>query len=332
MRRGGPTPALLVLVGIGIHIAFVAVKLTSVPLTDLDVGHDGFYFSAQAEDPFILDPSTADTLGDWPAYRAARIAFPLIAYPLALLAPPELALLMVQIAFVGLGVFGTARLAEQHGLSPTMGLAFAVLPAALISTAALLADGVAAAAVVWLIVKARETKPTAATLWGILAVLTKEAMLLPVAVVALGRWRSWSRRDSVVLLAAPAAIAGLWRIVLMLRLDGSGAGENLTWPFQGFYQVLTDVWLPFGLWADLTAGTLTMLLAVGAIFLFARSWREPLSSAAIGLSAGLFVVSSLVLDLRWNSLRIAGPLFLLLLIHALAMRPTDDGRMIPATP
>ncbi len=327
MRWRSLHPGWLVVAGIALHVVIAAARLSSVPVTDLDVGHDGYYFSALAADPFALDSETVGILGVDPAFRATRVAYPLIASPLALVFEAELALLVVHLLFVGIGVAGTVRLADRLGLAAPTGLAFALVPAVFISTVALLADGLAAAAIIWVVVSAIDDRPRATVAWAVLAVLAKEAMVLPVALVAIGRLGTWRRADALALLVVPAGIVGGWRLLLMARLGGSAATHNFALPFEGFYRAITDVWLPNGLWIDLVAGVIAMVTALAVSALLWRSWSTPLGGAALGLSAGFLVVSHVVLDLRWNSLRIAGPLFLFLLVMLLL-----DRRKERATP
>ena len=302
-----------------VHVVFIIARTADTPISDLDKGHDGFYFAALTQDPLVLDPATPDALGSAPVFGATRIAFPLLAYPLGRVFEPELALLAVQLLMVAVGIAGTARLFAQEGRTRWWGVSFALLPAALISTSLPLADGVAAAGLIWAVAMAREDRPTGALLWSVLAVLAKESMVLPVAVMALGRWRIWDRHHVLRLLFIPAGLVGLWRLVLLIRLDGPSSMPALGWPFRGFYRAVFDVWWPSALYVDFLAGMIVLALAIGTILRFAPAWRDPLTGSAVAPAAGMLLASRIVVDLRWNSLRVAGPLFILLLVATFAL-------------
>ncbi|MGH8937662.1 MAG: hypothetical protein ACRDXD_15620, partial [Acidimicrobiia bacterium] len=183
------------------------------------LGHDGKYFFVQAHDPFLLEGKLVAKYLDPPAYRAQRMLYPLLAAPALLGGEWALAwaLIVVNLAAIGLGTWATSRLALRMGASPWWGLAFALNPGVLFEV---FIDG--SGALAWALglvglASLQEGRPRSARLALAAAALARETMLIVAVGAALWEWHrrrpGWWR-----LVTAPMASVAVWGLYVRWRL------------------------------------------------------------------------------------------------------------------
>ena len=238
-------------------------RLGSVVLRP-EQGHDGKFFFVQANDPWVMDPAENASVLDRPLYRSQRMLFPVMAGGFGVF-PPEVivwAMVVLNLLALGVGTWVVAVLASEMGGSPWLGLAFALnlgfISEMNIGGAGIVA-AVAAFGAVLAFVRGRDG-------WGtvmlVLAVLSREAMLIAAVGSSWWLWRENRRRTAVHALAFPLFAAGLWALYLRLRLGWDQAGpqvQEIGIPFQGFISA-ASLWL--GDPVDLIIGVTVMLLLV----------------------------------------------------------------------
>ena len=260
------------------------------------LGHDGKFFFIQASDPFFLEPESHAVYLDRPAYRGQRMLYPLLAGGFGLL--PSVAIqwtmLLVNIAAVAVGTWATARLAEEMGGSPWLGLAFA-LNIGVISDMMIGGAGILALALGVLGVLALERHQFwQAVMWLALAALTREVMLLFVAGVALLALKRIGWR-AIWLGLVPGVAVVAWAGYLRVRIDEASLIEEVRefgLPFQGIIESIPR-------WSEraidpLVAGILFLL----GIALLVRSVINP---TYIGWgSVGFFIMSLFLSYLVWS--------------------------------
>jgi hypothetical protein len=252
-------------------VAYVEDRLDHVrPVAPL--GHDGKFYFIQAHDPFLLEPSENADLIDRPVYRTQRMLYPLLSSLGGLLRGWGVVwgLIIVNLVAIGLGTWATAQLAISLGVSPWLGLAFALNPGVIFE---LIIDGAGALgwalAVlgVWLIV---EGKYAGAVFAVAGAVLAREAMILIALGLAVRLWKS-ERSRAVGLVAWPAAGALLWALWVRFRLGVpllTSESEELGLPFAGLAETVPR-WLEEP-GRDLLFGVVVILLLLVAAMQAAR--------------------------------------------------------------
>ena len=79
-----------------------------------NLGHDGKYFFAQANDPWFLQPEQHAAVLDRPVYRGQRMLFPMIAGGFGLFPPGVViwSMLVTNLLALGIGTMLAARLAS----------------------------------------------------------------------------------------------------------------------------------------------------------------------------------------------------------------------------
>lgn len=254
--------------GKGAHetTAYAEQRLGDVYLRP-EAGHDGKFFFVQATDPWVMNPAETRAVLDRPLYRSQRMMYPLIASGLGLFGPETIVwtLIIVNILALGAGSFAASEVAGAMGMSPWWGLAFAFNPG-FISEFNIDGAGIVAAAAAFgavaLALRGRHW-------WGVglmvVAVLSREAMLIAAVGSALWVWRhKGSQIQGLQMLLMPGVAIGLWAIYLRIRF-GWETGTSEVW----------EIGVPFGGFADAFAGWLA----------------EPSLSLAVGLAMmALFVV------------------------------------------
>jgi hypothetical protein len=301
-----------------------------VPHTD---GHDGRFFWIQARDPLLLHPKLDAANLDRPGYRAQRIGYPLLAAPWRVFGEygAVWALVLTNLAIVGLGTWWTTALALDVGALPRAGLAFALNPAVVVAVLFDTSDALAIAAVVGSLLFLRRGRFGLAVALAAVGALAKEPMLLAVGAVAvLAPGLRLVRR--ALLVGVPAAVAGLWALYERWRLGWPPSQiEEFTRPLSGYLDAYRRGWRPVGNWGD-------ALVAVGvlalAVVLVAVWWRRRSTLMAAALPFALLVpfLSSQVLDLADNSMRALGPALTLLAIEAYRRRPAAIATPAPPAP
>lgn len=289
-----------------------------VPYRD---GHDGAYFWAQARDPLLLDANETSDALDRPAYRAQRVLYPALSAPWRALGEQGLAVGMVvtNLLVVAAGTYLTARLAVAVGARALFGLLFAVNPATLLSVALDVADALALAGLVGVLLAVHHRRHGLAVLAAVVATLAKEPMLLGVGAVAL-LCPGMPTRHRLSLVGTPAALAGAWALYVRWRLSWPPSQvEEFTWPFAGWADAYRRIWEPFGDWGNMAVAVLVLLAAAYVLW---RWWRaaSPLVVASVPFAVLVPFFTAQVLQLSPNIIRAVGPMLTLAAIDLAARR------------
>lgn len=202
------------------------------------IGYDGQWFFYLAHDPFLRAPDPEAFL-DLPAYRAARILYPLLAWLLALGQPAAIpwALLAVNLLAVLGGTLACLDVLRRLGASRWLALGYAFSPPVMIGVSASLAEPTALALVAGGVALALRRHHWLAGAVLALAVLAREpSMLVPAGfgLYALAR-REWQRGAAYLL---PLAVPVGWHLVILARLGvlpSAQSPDNFGMPFGGAY-------------------------------------------------------------------------------------------------
>lgn len=291
------------------------------------MGYDGQFYRVLAHDPLLLhtDPVALDA----PALRWRRILTPALAWLLAFgrHGPIDAAYLAVTLAFLGLGVFWTARFCRDVGLPPWRGALFAAIPAAVISLERMTIDLSLAALAAGFAYLAR--KPRGPVFWIVVALapLARETgAVLPLACAADALLRR-NIRDLAKAVSAGLPALG-WFVSVHLRVGADPVRFVEQWPLQALLARTLDLsGIPLELSRQAVAGALDHLALLGvwaAIALGAHAVvreRGPLRWAI-----GLFCVFPILLSYPgvWSEAhafaRILSPLVLWLALLGLERR------------
>ena len=287
-----------------------------------DESQDGTAFWLSARDPFLTDTGPITTYTDRPAYRSDRVLYPVLVSPFRLFGEQGLVwgLVLVNLAVVFGGGYLTTRLALLIRAPWRAGFAFAANPLVLAAVALDLADALAVAALVGMVLAARRERWVWATVLATAAVLTKESSLLAVVALAIGLAAASPRRR-IVLAGAPAAILGLWAVYVRTRVATTNAQvEEVTFmPFGGYSQAWRLGWSVQGTWGDaFVAG----LLLVVAVVIGVRWWRRRTPELWVALPYAVMTpfLSGQVLHWGMNSVRAIGPALTFLALDVAAGR------------
>lgn len=240
-------------------------------------GLDGQQFYAVARNPFDLDEA-ADQL-DRPRYRLQR---PLLSW-LAWIGHPSggghgliWSLAAVNVIAVWILAVATGAMSVRFGGPPWVAALVGFYPGVWWSLRVTVADTLAAALALASIALLLHRRTRWAVAVAIAAVLAKETAALIVVGWAISRWRDRRRWYPVI---GAGAVAVAWGTFLRIRLPGSEAVGEVTVPFLGMYEAITERWLDgdehWGL-----VGTTTGLV-VGAAALIRRGMRHPLGPAIV---------------------------------------------------
>ena len=270
-------------------------------------GYDGQIYHAIAHDP-LMTQGVSPTV-DAPRLRYRRILVPLLAWALAggQGERVDAAYRAVVLAFVFLGVFCCARLAEGRGLPPAWGALFLLLPATVVSLERMTVDvGLAALAAAWALAAQRQSRlqwlPLA------LAPLVREtALLLVLAAVIVAFFH---RRIAAAACAAATVLPALaWFAFVQVRTPPAEYPNSFV-PLSGIVRALVHP-APYAagpgeavgmraLWRAAAPAAMQVmeglaLLGIVLAFLLAALWlrREPRSpiawAAALFALLGVFV-------------------------------------------
>jgi len=294
-------------------------------------GHDGKFFFALANDPWLVEPEVHGVRLDDPPYRARRILYPMLAGGFGLFAPSTViwALIAVNVAAIGLGVLSTGGLARAMGLSPWFGLAFAANPGVFyelaIDGSSILGWSLAAGGL-W---AAERRRPLLAGLAFAGAALARETMIL----VALGTalWLLYKGRSGGFrVVAVPLTALLSWSAYSSWRLQEidpafSAAERNLGLPLTGLIDVV-------GSWLYGSATTLALaVLMMGscAVVFISALWRRSLLSWGVAGFALLPVFATpAVLSEMFDATRVVMPVFTAALL--LVVQGTDADSITPS--
>lgn len=261
-------------------------------------GHDGKFFFVQSNDPWILDPEENARVLDRPLYRSQRMLYPVLAGGAGLFGPEAIvwSMLIVNLLAMGVGTWVTALIAMEMGGSPWWGLTFALnlgfISEINIGGAGVIA-AVAAFGAVLMFMRGRESVGIALLA---ASALSREAMLLAAAGVALWLWLDGRRGKAMVTALVPGLTVIGWAAYLRLRIgEGSVVSEvrEIGWPFVGFIEAFEN-WL--GDPVDLAVGVAMMLLFV----LYTR--RVMISRHLVGWAfVGFVLLGILFTEQVWHS-------------------------------
>lgn len=205
------------------------------------IGLDGQQYYAMARSP--MHPGEVAAGLDSPRYRCQRPLYPALAW---LLHPtgggPGLVWALVAVSLLGLLLGGLAlgALSEVLRGPPWVGLLYPLLPGALWSLTTSVADGLAVALSLVVVVAVLRGRSGLACLAAAAAVLTRETtILVPVAIFLARR-----RREDLPLVVVPAAALAAWLLVVRLGVPAGGVRpEGLVLPFTGLLDAVRERWL-----------------------------------------------------------------------------------------
>ena len=256
-----------------------------------NLGHDGRLFFIAAHDPFLLEPDTYRQLLERPVYRAQRGLFPVLASPAGAIGEWPLAwwMLTINLAAIGVGTWVTARIAEHMGLSPWLGLAFAVNPGV---WAELNAGG--SGAVAWAFASAGilaylNSRLGWTAMFLVAASLSREAMLVVAAGLATHLWRQ-NRSASIRLLAAPITAVAAWGAYVRIRLGAdlwTTESREVAPPFGGFFDAAAE-------WVDRTDPLRALVAVLYVVVAIRVLWLARGSGHVIGGATAGFALFKLL--------------------------------------
>lgn len=306
-----------------------AENLLGDVVVSIDLGHDGKFFFALANDPLLLDPSThAAVVLDDPVYRARRILYPALAGVGGLLPPTAVVwgLVVVNVVFLGIGSYATARVAQQLGSSPWLGLAFALNPGLWFELAIDGSSIVALALLMLGVAAAQDHQIGLAAAFSAGSVLAREVMLLGVFGVGIWLWTHGRKKDGLGVVAASVAAIATWSAWVSVRLRGYGtgfsAGEAVLEPAVGLGRAVA-AWFD-ALDPDLGIG---LLILVSSVIVLYRAVRTPSSFAwsMVGFALLPLALSGFVLVEIHDASRALAPLITAGLVLARDRHPRPEA-------
>ncbi len=289
-----------------------------------DLGHDGRFFFAQANDPWFLEPEVHAVVLDRPVYRAERMLFPMVSGGFGLFSPSVVvwAMLVTNLLAITIGAILAARLAAGWGATPWLGLwvplNIGVLFELDIGGAGILAYTCCLGATYALV---KDRIWLASTLFAA-AALSKEVMVAYAAGVFILWWYD-RRRYLWPIIVAPLAAMAVWTAYLWFRLDGiQGTGGNtgiFDLPFVGFVEA-------FRAWIQEPLNLLVSLVLVAVLVAFgplALRGRLPVAWGALPFAGLVVVLSANILREPFDFSRAILPVFTAL--PFLIMVPSGDA-------
>jgi hypothetical protein len=296
-----------------------------VPLKD---GQDGETFWVLGRDPLLLHAHQTAAALDRPAYRAQRIAYPMLAAPWRLAFGEGgllWGLLITNLVAVGIGTTFAAALGDDLGAPAWAGLVFGLTPAVVLATGFDMSDVVACAGVIGLVLFVRRRQLGPAIACGALAALAKEPSLLAVGALALLA-RDLRLRARVVLAAVPGLLVAAWGVYERWRLGWPSTSiQEFTGPLYGYVDAYRRAWRPAHTWGDALIAVLIGALAVGIVVAWWRDRGSVVLIAALPYAVLVPFLSAQVLDLQTNSWRAIGPAVTLLILYGAARSVTADS-------
>ncbi|MEA2210300.1 MAG: hypothetical protein QOF83_248 [Solirubrobacteraceae bacterium] len=300
-------------------------------------GYDGQFFYAQARDPLLLNDSTVAAMRAAGAgFRLQRVAYPALAFALAggqAGAIPFTLLASNVVILLGLAAAGVVY-TRRRGWSPLWSVAIVLSPGLILAALRDLSDPLALSSMLAGLLLWRSGRRWPAAVALVIAVLTREVMMLAVVAVAgeacVRAWRQSPRpvalRDALSqawpVIALPSLAFAGWQAYITVRYGGPVGGAGLDLPLLNFvHEAQADLhgYLPMAIWDCLYM--LLVLAASAAAWLSLRHRVTITSAAACALSVGVLVPT---LGDAWSDTRLSAPLFALLLVDGL-----QRGRRAP---
>jgi hypothetical protein len=295
----------------------------------LGKGHDGKFFFAQANDPWLNEPDVHAVTMDRPVYRSQRMLYPMLAGGFGLFGPWAVVwgLLAVSVLAIAAGTYATALVAQGMGASPWWGLAFG-LNIGVVSELLVGGGGHLGFGLVMFGIAALQRGRfgwAAAALTG--AALTREVMLVAVAGIALWVWKHHGFRVALPLALLPGVAVVAWALYVRAKIGwmtGLSEVEEIGWPLAGFIDAV-ELW-PLRP-VNFAIGVAMMALLVMFTLRFLRRPDTLVGAAAIG-----FVPLALLLTLQvwfnyFDITRAVSPVITayVLLAFAVGRRPESAG-------
>lgn len=282
--------------------------------------HDGQQFYAVARDPLDLDVAVESL--DRPRYR---LQHPLFAWLSWLVHPGGRGstlvwtMFAVNVAGVLVGSLAMGALSCTLRGPPFLAVVFGVLPGVVMSLRITVADSLAVALMLLVIVLFLRGHDVLAAIVAVAAVLTKEPMLIAFVGVAL-----WSRqRRSLLIVVPPIVVAGLWFAYLHARVVAGGDQVvEFGLPLAGMVSSVR-------LWRtgsdSYAMASMVLALALGAVALVQRRLRHPLGLALLFELGFLLVLKLDVIGLERNGTRMTLPVMVLAIVMIATPHGADPG-------
>ena len=308
-----------------------AVRLLGEVTTRHDLGHDGKFFFAQANDPWYLDPEQNAAVLDRPTYRGQRMLFPMIAGGFGLFPPGVVvwAMLATNLLAMAIGAVLAAKLASSWGASAWLGL-WVPLNIGLLFELDIGGAGVLAYACCLggLYALVRDRTWLAALLFAAAALSREVMVLFAVGVFAL--WWLQRRERPWRLVVTPLVAMALWYLYLHVRLAGVAGVGGLTGafapPFTGFFEAFRS-WVENPI--DLVYELPLLALIIAFIPLAVRS-RLPIAWGALPFVALATILSVNVWREPFDLSRALAPVFTA--IPFLIVVPRSERQLARADP
>jgi hypothetical protein len=285
------------------------------------VGHDGQSFYVIAREPMHLKDAARWT--DRPRYRLQRILLPVLAWATHTQGGGRgLVVSLWCWAAVGVALtgIGAASLAQALGASDRavdrLALLVPLLPAALATLDLTVADELGIGLVVCALGLDAHGKKRSALATAVLAVLTKEVALL----VLLGWALRHGRPALVRLVAAPAAVAVSWWLVLRVWFWGS---HEQVYEFSFFRGLVESVRIWWHGDARISGAVVVVTVVLGIVAVARRGVRHPLGPVVAIQLAFVPFLSAIVLAGDWNGTRATAPLLLFAIVALATPRSAD---------
>jgi hypothetical protein len=282
-------------------------------ITPYEDGHDGPRFWLLSRDPFLLRPGEASAYLDRPAYRAQRIAYPILAAPWRLGGEHTLlwGLIVTNLAVVFAGSWVAVLLARKLGAPERASLAYGLNPAVISAVLLDTADAMMITFLLFALLAGLRRRWGWFAFGATIACLAKEQALLGVG-TALLLWPGVPWRVRVRSLALPLTAVGAWALYVRWRLDWPAADiQEFAPPLWGYLDAYRRGWRYFGNWADTLVAVALWPLAAVVVGAWWRR-RSPMLAAALPSALIVPFLSAQVVDLAHNALRAVGPALTLL--------------------
>ncbi len=198
-------------------------------------GYDGQFYHLAAHDPLLLRDFQRHV--DNPRLRWRRIGVPGLAFFLALGSDAwvDRAYIAIELAFVMLGAFWLARLAERYGRSSAWGLAFFAVPAVPVSLERMTVDLPLAALAVAFVLYTSE-RPS----WRLYAVLAMAPLVRETGMLLVVAWCAHAilkRRFKAVAAGAACAVPAIaWWSYVHSRTPADHTAWLSWYPFSGLIE------------------------------------------------------------------------------------------------
>jgi hypothetical protein len=322
LQRGGGNPLGLLQPGTtGPSIGAIRDDFPDVDPPE-GLGLDGQQYYAIARDPG--HPGDVAEHLDRPRYRMQRPVFPLLGWALH----PSgggmglvLALFAVGVAGVALGAVATGALSVSLGGPAWLAAAYALLPGTYYALRVTVADSLALALAVTALALAVRGRWRWAVPVAVLAVLTKEPMVLVFA----GWWLGHRTRRAALLVGVPGAVAAALALVLRLTLPAGAYNppELSLPPLRGLYGAFTDRWLIEHEWLGMASAVPALVL--GVFVLLRRPRTDPLWWPVAVQIAFASVFSANVMGMTFGATRSMQPMLLLAAIALVTSRRAEPA-------